>query len=116
MVMCASRGVEPETHNGEFYSAMYDQIHCIADLNETGSLVRSYTYGPGIDNALAMTTDSSSETNSYYYLTDHLGSVLAITDESGVIVERYSYDRWGRTTVSFDIGVGSQHSIYRVEC
>ena len=56
--------------------------------------------GPGIDNALALTTYGSSETNSYYYLTDHLSSVLAITDESGALVERYSYDGWGRTTVS----------------
>jgi len=48
---------EPETHIGGFCSVKN---------------------GPGIDNALAFTTYISSETNSYYYLTDHLDSVLAI--------------------------------------
>jgi RHS repeat-associated protein len=35
----------------------------------------------------------------YYALKDHLGSVLALTDTNGVIVESYRYDAWGRPTV-----------------
>jgi len=88
----------------------YDGIHCIADLNEAGDVIRSYTYGPGIDNALAFTTYEFGETNSYYYLTDHLGSVFAITDEGGAIVERYAYDGWGRTTVSDGNGMPMDES------
>lgn len=33
------------------------------------------------------------------FLKDHLGSVLALVDGAGNIVESYRYDAWGRTTV-----------------
>src|SRR5882757_10195095 len=31
-----------------------------------------------------------------YFHTDHLGSVSVITDENGLVVERLSYDAWGK--------------------
>ncbi len=33
--------------------------------------------------------------NLYYSYTDHLGSLTALTDASGKVIERYSYDVWG---------------------
>lgn len=77
---------------------VYDGSQVVADLNEAGGMVRSYVWGPGIDNLLSMTSYGAS-TNTYYALKDHLGSVLAMTDASGNIVETYKYDAWGRTTV-----------------
>ena len=55
-------------------------------------------YGPGIDNILSMTVHGGT-TQTYYYVKDHLGSVLALTDSSGSIVESYQYDAWGNTSV-----------------
>jgi len=86
-----------DTVNGTNW-LVYDGAQVVADLNATGSLVRAYTYGPGIDNILSMTVYGTA-TNTYYYLKDHLGSVLALTSTNGVIVESYRYDAWGRTTV-----------------
>lgn len=77
---------------------VYDGAQVVADVNSSGGLVRSYLWGPGIDNLLAMTTYGST-TNTYYALKDHLNSVLALTEASGQIVEQYRYDAWGRTTV-----------------
>src|SRR5277367_4329804 len=37
--------------------------------------------------------------NGYYYTRDHLGSVREMTDSSGTIVARYSYDPYGRTSL-----------------
>ena len=31
-----------------------------------------------------------------YYHTDHLGSIIAITNDAGTVVERRSYDAWGK--------------------
>src|SRR5882724_9281628 len=31
-----------------------------------------------------------------YFHTDHLGSVAVITNENGAVVERLSYDAWGK--------------------
>lgn len=35
-------------------------------------------------------------TNRYYYHTNHLGSVIALTNGSGNIVQSYSYDSFGK--------------------
>jgi RHS repeat-associated protein len=40
---------------------------------------------------------SGSETlSTRYFHIDHLGSISVITDENGVVVERLSYDAWGK--------------------
>ncbi|OQB37083.1 MAG: tRNA3(Ser)-specific nuclease WapA precursor [Candidatus Latescibacteria bacterium ADurb.Bin168] len=44
------------------------------------------------------------DVRTYYYIKDHLGSVLALTDESGALVESYSYDAWGRVLGVYDGG------------
>ena len=84
--------------------SLYEGIHCIAEFNHTGGVVQSYVRGIGVDDLLAMTVHDSTETNTFYYLTDHLGSVIAITDEQGDVVEQYRYDAWGRVTVFDNVG------------
>ena len=81
---------------------VYDGPHVIAEVDATGGLKRAYAYAPGIDQAISMAVYSGGATSvptTYYYLRDRLGSVLALTETNGVIVERYRYDAWGRTTV-----------------
>jgi RHS repeat-associated protein len=73
----------------------YNGVQCIADLDASGNLLRSYTWGQGIDNLLAMTVYGASETNTFYAIKDHLGSVQALVDSSGYIVESFTYDAWG---------------------
>ena len=92
---------------------VYDGPHVVADLDGTGGLVRTYTYGPGIDNLLAMTVHTGATARTYFYLTDHLGSVHALADETGVIVESYCYDAWGRVLGvydTFNVPLSTSHS------
>ncbi len=91
---------------------VYDGIHCIAEVNSSGVLQRTYTYGPGIDNVLSMTVYGVT-TGTYYYLKDHLGSVHALADTNGAIVESYRYDAWGRVLGVHDssgLPIGNQQS------
>ncbi len=81
---------------------VYDGMHVIADTDQYGNLRRSYTYGPGIDNILAMTVHTGGTAVKYYYVKDHLGSVQAIVDSSGDIVESYEYDAFGNVLGVFD--------------
>ena len=95
--------------NGTTNWFVYDGNQVVADLDSTDGMVRSYVWGPGVDNMLSMTVYGTS-TNTYYAIKDHLGSVLAMTDSSGNIVESYRYDAWGRTTVYGVNGVALKSS------
>jgi RHS repeat-associated protein len=83
---------------------VYDGVHVLAEVDSTGGLRRAYTHGPsstgseqaGIDNWLAMTVYTGATEKTYFFLTDHQGTVHAVMNETGSIVESYKYDAWGR--------------------
>jgi RHS repeat-associated protein len=54
-----------------------------------------YIYAGGIDNPVAVVQG----TNTYFYQQDALGNVTAITDNTGVVVETYTYDVFGQPTI-----------------
>jgi RHS repeat-associated protein len=56
-----------------------------------GTTKTYYTHGPGIDEPLAMERNG----NFSYYHADGLGSIVAITGQSGNTVQRYDYDSFG---------------------
>jgi RHS repeat-associated protein len=74
---------------------VYDGAQVVADVDAAGNMLRSYVWGPGIDNLLSMTTYGGT-TSTYYAIKDHLGSVLALVDGTGAVAESYRYDAWGR--------------------
>lgn len=81
----------------EYY--VYDGLHIVADLDEDKNLLRTYSYGPGVDNLLCFTDHTTS--NTYYAVKDHQNTVLALVDEFGTVVESYEYTAYGETT-AFD--------------
>lgn len=50
--------------------------------------------GSGINSAAADPTKRPSQVS--YYQQDHLGSMAAIADENGAVIERLAYDPWGK--------------------
>ncbi|SHN18949.1 RHS repeat domain-containing protein [Rhizobacter sp. OV335] len=44
----------------------------------------------------SVSAGSIASRNPRYFLTDHLGSTLAIADQAGSVAQRFSYDAWGR--------------------
>ena len=81
---------------------VYDGVHVIAEVDAGGVLLKSYTWGPGIDNLLAFTDYTGGETNTYYALTDNLGTVHGLAGESGDVIESYRFDAWGRVLGVYD--------------
>jgi len=79
---------------------VHDGIHPVAEVDDNGNLQKSYTWGPGIDNLLAYTDHTT--TNTYYMITDHLGTVHAVANSSGSVVESYRYDAFGRVLGVYD--------------
>jgi len=96
--------------SGVTYHA-YDGDHCIADVNASGNIIASYTWGIGIDNLLAVTVYENGSTNVYYAIKDHLNSVHALIDDSGNVVWSCSYSAWGTPLNSQLSIINSQLSI-----
>ena len=68
---------------------------------------RVWLHGPGADEPLAMVRDENSDgvlsaSEALVYHTDHLGSILALTDLSGSVKNSYYYDSFGNTTRAED--------------
>ena len=79
------------TVNGDVKEYQYDGQNIVAEyLN--GTQVARYTHGMGMDEPLMVVSDGG---QTYFYHTDGLGSVIAITDSTGQVVRRYGYDAWG---------------------
>ncbi len=64
----------------------------------------TYLWGPG-RLPLSVTRERTGEASeTFAYQVDAVGSVIGMTDESGTVVARYSYDPWGRVTDETAIG------------
>ncbi|MBW8039244.1 MAG: hypothetical protein FVQ85_04520 [Planctomycetes bacterium] len=68
---------------------------------EADTVVRKHIFGPGIDEPICMIV---SGVGTYYYHFDGLGSVAALSNSSGNMVERYSYDVFGEPNRTSSIG------------
>jgi RHS repeat-associated protein len=86
------------THTGTVTDTMYlyDGLDIVQEI-ENGVVTANYIRTLNIDEPLArIKTDGTVR----YYQTDALGSVIALTDETGVVRTTYSYDPFGNVTVS----------------
>jgi RHS repeat-associated protein len=74
---------------GSATTYLYDGLNLV---REAGASSADYLFGPGIDEPLAM----SRAGQVYYYETDALGSVNAVTNSSATVQNTYLYDAWGQ--------------------
>jgi len=72
----------------------YDGDRVIAEYDSSNNLLRRFIYGPGIDEPICM-LNYTGQVGFYYYHYDGLGSVVALSNYQGNIVEAYSYDVFG---------------------
>ncbi|MCM8813406.1 MAG: hypothetical protein NC924_05645 [Candidatus Omnitrophica bacterium] len=89
-----------KTVNGSGVYYCYDGWECIQETDAGSALVARYVYGPGIDEPVVMYRNGQR----YFYLLDGLGSVIALTDDSGAVVESYTYDAFGKPEQASGIG------------
>jgi YD repeat-containing protein len=69
----------------------YDGWQIIEEQDGDGNTLATYVYGNYVDEVLNMQRDA----NDYYYHTDDLYNVVAVTDGNGLAVERYEYQDYG---------------------
>jgi RHS repeat-associated protein len=70
----------------------------IEERDGSDNVLKQYIYGNGIDEVIRVDINDSGNFTPYYFHTNGIGSVTAITDQNGQLVERISYDLYGMPT------------------
>lgn len=68
----------------------YDGDNVLYETDGNNKVLNEYTYDDK-DHPLTMTTNGQT----YYYLINYRGDVIALTDSTGNVVASYTYDAWG---------------------
>ena len=66
-------------------------LHQVVAEYEDNAPIRTYTHGEYVDEPLTLTTHGPTGDDTYYYHRDRQYNVIALTDTSGGVVERYTY-------------------------
>ncbi len=75
-----------------FVGGLYEE-----EENHDGDKRKLHYISAGGEAIAIYTEDESQGTfDTHYLLKDHLGSLAAIADKNGNVIERYSYDAWGK--------------------
>jgi RHS repeat-associated protein len=77
------------TINGQTETYLYDGQDIIS---ESGAVISVYTHGSGEDEPLIRKSSTQNE----YYLADHLGSIIGLTDINGNLKTSYNYSAYGK--------------------
>lgn len=91
---CQSPKICPRTTN-----YVYDNQNIILEYDQNSNVITRYIHGPGIDEPLSMEKDNQV----YYYHAEGLGSITALTDAEGNIIQSYDYDAFGSITSTVNI-------------
>ena len=85
-----SGGASPNTRY------LYDGDALVAEYSTTGTLLRRYVHGSGVDEPLVWYEGSTvGAANRRYMHVDHQGSVMAATDSAGNAIQVNTYDSYG---------------------
>ncbi len=89
-----------------------DGVSVIAEYNGQGALQKEYLYSNNIDEVLQSVSFSglSGESSLYYYHQDGLNSVVAVTDNTGVAVNTYNYEAFGK--LKSETGTNVNNTLY----
>jgi len=95
--LIASYGYDPlgrrvrKTVGASVTQYVYDGLRVAEERDGAGNLQRAWVYGDGLDDATHMLTPTAT----YALHKDRLGSVVAVTDSTGALVETVDYDEVG---------------------
>lgn len=86
-----------KTEDGVQERYVYDGNDLIAEIDNSGTIKRAITFGPGIDQPLGATRPLGTQ----FYYANHQGSIMHIADDSNIQTS-YTYDPYGVTGFSGD--------------
>jgi RHS repeat-associated protein len=93
---------------------VYDGSFVAATLDDSNALQRQVVFNDAAVDipVLLRISDGSGGFDEYFYQRDGIGSVVALADSGGNVVERYLYDAYGRVTITDAGGSPRSSSAY----
>ncbi len=77
---------------------LYDGDQVIEERDGNDNVLRQYVWGNGIDELIAIYVKDGDNFKAYYPHTNGSGSITAITNDQGEVIERVQYDVYGMPT------------------
>ena len=85
----------------QYRNGQLAQQRVISNTTANGPVViytNTYLYGPQGEPLELLHAQPGQTVARYWYILDGQGSVVALTDANGSVVDRYAYDSWGEST------------------
>ncbi|HRK63601.1 MAG TPA: RHS repeat-associated core domain-containing protein [Terricaulis sp.] len=73
---------------------LYDGAALIGEFNTSGTMLRRYVHGPGMDEPIVW-YEGSGTSDRRWLVTDELGSIVAVTNSSGAAANINTFDDYG---------------------
>jgi RHS repeat-associated protein len=83
------------------------------EIETSNGITQKIHYISSPSGLVAMYIDDGQNPQMYYILKDHLGSITALVDENGTVVQEYSYSPYGERSLTTDATGTGKFLIYR---
>ena len=104
----AKKVVDPTGTTPKTTVYVYDDDKCVEERDGQNRLIRQFVWGPGTDE-LCQVQNGRLATQTFYAHENASGNVAALVNGAGTVVERYSYDPFGKTSVTLNGNTGNEH-------
>ncbi len=100
-------GVQDGPTETRFFYGGVSQRQVIEEQDDAGNTLATYVHGTYIDHIISMDRDTNGDDvfETYFYHCDDNYNVMAVTDESGAVVESYEYGDFGDVCIYDAAGV-----------
>ncbi len=95
------QGQPPLDTQFQYRNGQLAEQRVVSDTTANGPVViytNTYLYGPTGEPLELLHAQPGQTVARYWYILDGQGSVVALTDANGSVVDRYAYDSWGEST------------------
>jgi RHS repeat-associated protein len=84
----------------------------LEERDEANNLLRRYTYGNGIDEQVAIEYNTKNGIFTFIPMHDTTGNMIGAADDTGKLVEKYSYSSFGMPVFGYDVTPPKTNSMY----
>jgi len=107
----AMKVVNPTSQTPSATVYVFDGDQVVEERDRNDALLRQHVWGNGTDE-LCQQKVGSQTSKTFYAHENSIGSITALVDGTGKIVERYSYDPFGNTSVALDGKTGNEYRFH----